>query len=111
MPDFDSKSSGPLQYLRSIAVDPPLADTVSAPPDSNPELQAWRERNGRANRIGDLGIGEHLPDASLEAYRELYPERSGEEIVRAYDNSMGGGQRPAFGRAVRSGRMGSKQVT
>jgi hypothetical protein len=39
----------------------------------HPELQAWRERNGRANRIGDCDDDGKIPDWAKQAY----PERSG----------------------------------
>jgi hypothetical protein len=45
----------------------------------HPELKAWRERNGRDNRIGDVDpeTGK-LPDWAVKSFRERHPDRTGE---------------------------------
>jgi hypothetical protein len=44
----------------------------------HPELKAWRERNGRANRIGDCDEDGNIPDWAVKSFREHYPWRSGD---------------------------------
>jgi hypothetical protein len=46
----------------------------------HPELKAWRERNGRANRIGDCDEEGNIPDWAVKSFRELYPGRSGDFV-------------------------------
>ena len=55
----------------------------------HPELQAWRERNGRANRIGDCDEDGKIPDRAVKSFRELYPWRSGDFVSAP----AGGGSR------------------
>jgi hypothetical protein len=43
----------------------------------HPELQAWRQRHGRADRIGDADEDGNIPDWAVASFRERHPERSG----------------------------------
>jgi hypothetical protein len=64
----------------------------------HPELQAWRERNGRANRIGDCDDDGKIPDWAIKSFRDRHPERSGDYTSAPAANTRHGGDRHSGGR-------------
>jgi hypothetical protein len=59
-------------------------DPIGSDPPLHPELQAWRERTGRADRIGDGEVSQ----ACLKAYRETFPDRPGDRVFNPAAGTM-----------------------